>query len=66
MYFERRMCNFTARPIAAKDRASVQIILAKLDESGRVTEEIDIIDICGSLRQAGQSDSLLLEYSRSN
>lgn len=65
-YFERRMCTFTKQPIDAKDRASVQIVLAKLDNSGRTTGEVDILDIAGSIRRNGQSDSLILEHSRNN
>ena len=66
MYFERRRCNFTSRDICAKDRASVQILLAKLDSNGRMTEEVDIVDICGDIRAYAQCDSLLYEYSKQN
>lgn len=66
LYFERRMCTFTKQPIDAKDKSSVQLVLAKLDCNGRTTGEVDIIDIAGSIRRNGQSDSLILEYSRSN
>lgn len=66
-YFERRMCTFTKRPIDAKDRSSVQLTLARLDDfSGRMTGEIDIIDISGCIRTTGEADALLLEYARSN
>lgn len=66
LYFERRMCSFTRQPIEAKDRSSVQIVLAKLDSNGRTTGEVDILDIAGAIRRTGQSDSLILEYSRNN
>lgn len=66
MYFERRICNFTSRPIDAKDRASIQLILAALDSNGRMAEDVEIIDICGSIRESGQSDALLLEHLRAN
>lgn len=66
LYFERRMCTFTKQPIEAKDRSSVQIVLAKLDQSGRVTGDVDILDIAGAIRKNGQADSLILEYSRNN
>jgi len=65
-YFERRMCAFTNRTIDAKDRSSVQILLAKLDADGRQTEETDVIDIAGCIRTTGEVDALLLEYSRNN
>lgn len=60
---QRRMCTFTNRPIDPKDRSSVQIPLAVLDEAGRCTGEVDIVDICGSVRTTGEVDSLLFEYS---
>lgn len=61
-YFERRICDFTKRPIDAKDKASVQITLAKLDEHGRATGELDIIDISGCIRKSGEIDALLYDY----
>lgn len=66
MDYRRRMCNFTFKPINPKDRASVQLLLVKLDEQGRMLEELDIIDVCGEIRAAGQIDRLLTEYSRAN
>lgn len=66
MYFERRMCNFTSRPIDAKDRASIQLLIADLDSNGRVTEDVEIIDICGSVRESGQCDGLLMERLSEN
>lgn len=66
MYFERRMCAFTNRTIDAKDRSSVQILLAQLDSEGRSTGEVDIVDICGSIRKSGEVDQMLLEYSRNH
>lgn len=65
-YFERRMCNFTNRTIDAKDRSSVQILLAKLDSEGKSTGEVDIVDVSGCIRKTGEIDQLLLEYSRNN
>lgn len=65
-YFERRVCTFTNQTIAAKDRASVQLVLAKLDANGRATEESEIVDISSFLRKTGEVDSLLLEYSRNH
>ena len=68
LYFERRMCTFTRQPIDAKDKSSVQILLAKLDQNGRMTSEaeVDIIDIAGTIRKNGQSNELMLEYARNN
>lgn len=65
-YFERRMCTFTNRTIDAKDRSSVQILLARLDSNGRATEDVDIVDVAGCIRKTGEVDALLLEYSRNS
>lgn len=66
-YFERRMCTFTNRTIDAKDRASVQILFAKLDSNGRAIDDaFDIVDIAGCVRKTGEVDSLLLEYARAS
>ncbi|KAI5148286.1 small subunit ribosomal protein S21e [Enteropsectra breve] len=61
MYFERRTCNITGRPIDAKDRASGQILIARLDENGRATSEVEIIDVCGAARKNGVVDAWLME-----
>lgn len=63
-YFERRICSFTNQPINAKDKSSVQLLLAELDENGIWTGKSDIVDICGSVRIEGLSDSLLLKKTR--
>lgn len=64
VFTSRRMCTFTNRPIDPKDRSSVQIPFAELDENGKFTGNIQIVDICGSIRKTGEVDNLLLEYSR--
>ncbi|MCA9750177.1 MAG: 40S ribosomal protein S21 [Romboutsia sp.] len=64
MLFERRMCTFTERPIDGKDRSSVQIILANLNEQGRADGTTTIVNICGSIRKSGEADERLLEYFR--
>lgn len=66
MYFARRMCKFTMRPINSRDSASVQLILAKLDENGRMKEEVDIIDISGDIRESGDVDGLLTDYAEND
>ena len=59
----RRMSIFTGKPINPKDRASVQIMLAKLNEEGRATGEVDILNISGDIRTTGEVDSLLYDYT---
>lgn len=61
MYFERRTCDFTSQPIAAKDRASVQLLFAKLGPNGRMIDGTEIVDVCGSVRKDGLADALLYE-----
>jgi hypothetical protein len=65
-YFQRRMCTFTKRPIDSKDRSSVQIPLVKLGANGVSTGEIEIIDVCGSIRQTGEIDNFLFEYAKAS
>ena len=66
LFMERRICCFSDRPIQANDRASVQLLLAKLDPSGRATGEKEIIDICGQMRKSGEIDSHLTDYARNH
>ena len=66
MEFERRICQFTSRPINPKDRASVQILLAQLDSTGKMTEDVEILDVTGSVRASGNIDELLYDYAKSN
>ncbi|ORD99811.1 hypothetical protein A0H76_126 [Hepatospora eriocheir] len=56
-----RKCDFTNYPILPNDCSSVQICLAQLDGEGKATENISIIDICGSVRKSGKVDRLLYE-----
>ncbi|CCI73992.1 ECU11_0225 [Encephalitozoon cuniculi GB-M1] len=64
MTFERRICSLGKTPIASSDKASVQIVLAVLDQYGQVTGETTIYDIGGTVRRAGMGDELLLEKIR--
>ncbi|KAL6122667.1 rps21 [Nucleospora cyclopteri] len=60
MYVSRK-CKFTNRPILPKERDSVQIHLAELNEFGRATGQVKIVDVCGDVRRTGRVDSLLYE-----
>ena len=60
MYASRK-CFFTKRPILPREQNSVQMHFAVLDENGRTTEEVKIVDICGDLRSTGRTDFLLYE-----
>lgn len=61
MVFERRNCSLTGIPIASSDRASVQVTLAKLNEYGQATGEIEIFDISGTTRRQGIADGMLYD-----
>lgn len=55
-----RKCSATNRIIKAKDHASVQISIAKVDESGRaITGENHVYALCGFVRAMGESDDAL-------
>ncbi|RDI82523.1 hypothetical protein Vi05172_g7432 [Venturia inaequalis] len=48
-----RKCSATNRIIKAKDHASVQISVAKVDENGRYTGENQTYALCGFVRAMG-------------
>lgn len=55
-----RKCSATNRIIKAKDHGSVQIAIAKVDESGRaVPGENHVYALCGFIRAMGESDDAL-------
>jgi small subunit ribosomal protein S21e len=51
-----RKCSATGRIIKAKDHASVQISIAKVDENGRYTGENQVYALSGFVRAMGESD----------
>ncbi|KAK6389757.1 40S ribosomal protein S21 [Meristemomyces frigidus] len=51
-----RKCSATNRIIKAKDHASVQISVGKVDENGRYTGENQVYALCGFVRAMGESD----------
>jgi small subunit ribosomal protein S21e len=54
-----RKCSATNRIIKAKDHASVQLSVAKVDENGRYTGENQVYALCGFVRAMGESDDAL-------
>ncbi len=54
-----RKCSATNRIIKAKDHASVQIAIGKVDENGRFTGESQVYALCGFVRAMGESDDAL-------
>ncbi|KAF2006365.1 hypothetical protein P154DRAFT_517989 [Amniculicola lignicola CBS 123094] len=51
-----RKCSATGRIIKAKDHASVQISIGKVDENGRYTGENQTYALSGFVRAMGESD----------
>ncbi|KAK8166552.1 ribosomal protein S21e-domain-containing protein [Phyllosticta citrichinensis] len=54
-----RKCSATNRIIKAKDHASVQLSIGKVDENGRYTGENQTYALCGFVRAMGESDDSL-------
>lgn len=54
-----RKCSATNRIIKAKDHASVQLSVAKVDENGRATGENQVYALCGFVRAMGESDDAM-------
>ncbi|KAF8463136.1 40S ribosomal protein S21 [Kalaharituber pfeilii] len=54
-----RKCSATNRIIKAKDHASVQISVGKVDENGRYINESITYALCGFVRSRGEGDDCL-------
>lgn len=52
------------RLITAKDHASVQINIGRVDENGVLTTEFDTIALCGFVRRKGLSDDAFYRLAR--
>merc|ERR1711964_759719 len=64
--FNARKCSSSGKLIAAKDHASIQINIAEVDESGRMTSSNVTYAICGDLRKMGESDDAINRLARSD
>ncbi|KAF2859021.1 ribosomal protein S21e [Piedraia hortae CBS 480.64] len=51
-----RKCSATNRIIKAKDHASVQLSVGKVDENGKYTGENQVYALSGFVRAMGESD----------
>ena len=54
-----RKCSATNRIIKAKDHASAQISICKVDENGRSTGENQTYALCGFVRSRAEGDDSL-------
>merc|ERR1712088_134526 len=59
MEFNPRKCTASGRLIGVKDHASIQLNIAEVDETGRVTGSNATYAICGDLRRMGESDDAI-------
>ncbi|XP_053208151.1 40S ribosomal protein S21-like [Panonychus citri] len=60
-----RKCSSSNRIIHAKDHASIQLNIAKVDESGlMIPNQSSVYAICGDLRRMGESDDCLLRLAK--
>merc|ERR1712029_653146 len=58
-----RKCSATNRLITAKDHASVQINIAEVDESGKMTGSNVTYALSGGVRETGDADESLNRLS---
>ncbi|KAL6076921.1 40S ribosomal protein S21 [Balamuthia mandrillaris] len=61
-----RKCSATHRLITAKDHASVQISVGKVDQDGKLTGEVETFALCGYIRAMGEADSAMNRLARAN
>lgn len=54
----------TNRLITAKDHASVQIDIARVNEAGIITGEVNTVAICGFVRRKGLSDEAFFRIAK--
>lgn len=59
-----RKCSWTNRILAAKDHASVQINVARVNADGVFTGESDVFALAGYIRGKGEADMALTELAR--
>ncbi|CAK4078148.1 unnamed protein product [Aphanomyces euteiches] len=59
-----RKCSWTNRILSAKDHASVQIAVAKVDANGVYTGQNDVYALAGYIRGKGEGDMALTDLVR--
>jgi len=63
LYFPRK-CSATNRLITAKDHASVQINVGKVNAEGKLTGELETFALCGYIRAMGEADAAFNRLTR--
>ena len=61
--FAHNFSTETENLIHAKDHASVQINIGRVDANGHYTGEYDTVAFCGVLRKHGKSDNAMNRYA---
>lgn len=61
MNISQRICDLSRKPISSVDKASVQLTFVELDEDGRVTSDLVVLNVCGALRKEAKADGLITE-----
>ncbi|ELA46176.1 hypothetical protein VCUG_02345 [Vavraia culicis subsp. floridensis] len=61
MMISQQICDLSKKPISSVDKASVQLTFVNLDEKGRMTDELTVLNVCGALRKEGKADGLITE-----
>lgn len=59
-----RKCRWTNRIIAAKDHASVQFNVARVNANGTYTGDYDVVALAGYIRGKGEADMAVTELAR--
>merc|ERR1739848_524396 len=62
--FNARKCSASGKLIAAKDHGAIQLNIAEVDDSGRITGNNITYAICGDLRKMGESDDAINRLAR--
>jgi small subunit ribosomal protein S21e len=63
MYIPRK-CSWTNRLLRAKDHASVQVNIGKVNEGGMYVSSYDTFALSGFVRSKGEGDLALTELAR--
>ena len=56
--------RWTNRVIAAKDHASVQFNVARVNDNGTFTGDYDVVALAGYIRGKGEADMAVTELAR--
>ncbi|KRH95206.1 40S ribosomal protein S21 [Pseudoloma neurophilia] len=61
MKIGQQICDLSCKPISSVDKMNVQLTFVELDENGRATQNLKVLNVCGALRKEGKADGLVTE-----